>query len=73
MTHSDLPISICRIARTGHVLGSDEMSAKDVNDATTGGRKPWKKPQLRSLRAGAAETGTGVKGDNQGGGNIHRS
>lgn len=49
------------------------MSAKNLQDSTNAGRKPWKTPVLLSLRAGAAENGVGSKGDSAGGGNIHRS
>ena len=37
----------------------------------TSPKAKWQKPSVRQLKAGAAETGTGTKGDADGGGNIH--
>jgi hypothetical protein len=34
-------------------------------------KKDWRKPEVKKMLAGAAETGTGVSGDSDGGGNIH--
>jgi hypothetical protein len=34
-------------------------------------RKEWRKPEVKSIKAGAAEFGTGTKGDGAGGGSIH--
>ena len=34
-------------------------------------KKEWRKPEVKSIAAGSAETGTGSAGDAAGGGNIH--
>jgi len=34
-------------------------------------KKEWRKPEIKTIKAGSAETGTGPKGDSSGGGSIH--
>lgn len=34
-------------------------------------KRVWRKPEIKALKAGSAEFGTGVKGDGSGGGAIH--
>ena len=34
-------------------------------------KKIWRKPDVKRIKAGSAEFGSGVKGDGAGGGSIH--
>jgi hypothetical protein len=34
-------------------------------------KKVWRKPEVKELKAGAAENNTGTQGDAGGGGNVH--